>query len=283
MIILKKSNSLLLVLGTILPLFTLNASEISNTSAQEVNYPKYSGSVSVDLNSNLEKDKNKKSITSTVELINSLKLENDYKINLYLSAIKDYQSEQKTELQNGYLGVVKKVLSIDETDLAHTLSLEARAYLPLNQQAANDDSFRTRAYLAPILNLNGESIGINNLSISLKSAYSRNFYQYNENKEGTANTKNTWSNSASLNYNFSDKFSISAYYLHQTSHNFKNRRLPDRYEIGESLDYSITKNFSLEIGHIIGGTTYKYNGVDNNINLFNKNDSTIYSACTFSF
>ena len=261
-------------------LFVLANSTYSISIFAQVNI---SGWANLDINSNLEKEQSKRKMTSTMELLNSLKLQDDIKINLYLAAIKNYQDEQKTELQNGYLSVVKKVADFGETQHAHTLQLEGRGYLPLNFEAYKNDSFRTRLYLAPIFTLNGNAFGLNNFKIVLKSALSRNFYQYNESKDGTVNTSQTWANSSSFNYNFTEKLSASAYFLHQTARNFNHKRLRDRYEMGQSLAYLFLPQTSFEIGHIIGGSTYKYNGVDNNIKFFNKNDSTVYSSLSFSF
>lgn len=228
------------------------------------------------LSSNFNQADYERSLDSTFEAGGSYKLTPDFKLTSYFAVIKDYQGERKTQVQNGYLG--QQYSAYQFADSKGKVILESRGYLPLNKKARENQGLITRLYAAPKVIY---SFGI--VTATAKSALAKNIHSYRQAKDGSSNTSWIWTNSLNVDFQLLPKLSFSTYFLNSHSWNYNKRRLPDVFEMGQSLDYSVDDNWTLSLGHTIGGNTFKSNGVDSNFKIFDKRESTFYSAISCSF
>ncbi len=246
------------------------------TTAPPVSKP-WTVDANLNTSSNLNSpSSSKNNLNSTFEAIGRYNLGQGTTLNAYGAVIKNHKGDRKSELQNAYGGATHRIHSFD--DNKGLFFTEGRVYIPLNKDNRKGDGFITRLYAAPIL-----SYTLGDFKTVLRSAFSKNFHEYQERTNGKVNTSHSLGNSITLIYTPAKWVSFDAYFLNTNSWSYYGNRRPDTFEMGQSIGLTLSENLGLTFGHVLGGNSFRSNGVDSNIRVFDRRDSTVYAELNVSF
>lgn len=261
------------VLGIIIVLPTV-------TLAQTVskNWSVYSG---LETRTSMEQiGENRKVQEMSVELIPSLTLPNGGNVRAYFGATKELQNTYETTLANSFIGYSQKLFNLNPDT---KVSSEFRGYIPLNETSREDESLQTRIYGALSLGATLSIPYIEKTSLSLKVSGYRNFHEFETSNSASVNTKYSFSETISLGLQINKEWSFSAYFTNGHYFSYQDNRKPDAFEMGQSVSYALNDNSEISFGHTLGGRTFKDNGVSNNIEVYNSDESTIYASLGINF
>lgn len=153
--------------------------------------------------------------------------------------------------------------------------------LGLNEESVKGNSFQGSINIAPRLILNLER-AISGLGMYFQMTATRNFHEFDRSFSGESNTQWSLGNRFTLYYDFLDAFEISVLFDRVFGWSYRGG-IKHAYGLQEEIAYSITSDFSVAIGHTTEGSAVKENGIDNNIKIFDGQDSTIYTSATVKF
>ncbi|GAB4010548.1 MAG: hypothetical protein Fur0010_03430 [Bdellovibrio sp.] len=224
--------------------------------------------------------KNRKVQEMSVELIPSLSLPNGGSVRAYFGVSKELQNTYETTLANSFIGYSQKLIDLNPDT---KVSTEFRGYIPLNETSRENESLQTRIYGALSLGASLRIPSIEKTSLSLKISAHRNFHEFETSNTASVNTKYSISETISLGLQINKKWSFSTYFTNGHSFSYQNNRKPDAFEMGQSISYALNDTTEISFGHNLGGRTFKDNGVSNNIEFYNRDESTIYASLGINF
>lgn len=120
-----------------------------------------------------------------------------------------------------------------------------------------------------------------NLSLGISLSGGQNFHDYETDVHGRVLNKYSVSQGLSAGYTFG-KFSLSFIFNHKNAWSYQGNMI-EAFEHFQDLSYSISKRFSVSVGHTNSGSALKANGEDSNIALIDENSSVVYSSLTLNF
>lgn len=250
------------------------------TFAQAVskNWSVYSG---LETRTSMEKmGEDRKVQEMSFEVMPSLSLANGATARLYLAASKELQNTYETTLANGFFGYTQKITDINPDT---KLTGELRAYLPLNEDSRDTESLQTRLYGAVSMGASLAIPYIEKTSLSLKLSGYRNIHEFKTSSSANVNTKYSFSETVSLGLQINKSWSFSTYFTNGHYFSYQGTRKPDNFEMGQSVSYAISDSTEVSFGHTLGGRTFKDNGISNNIEVYNSDESTVYASLGITF
>ncbi len=225
-------------------------------------------------------ERNDRNLTTSLDLIIGNKVSDSERFIFRIIGNKELTNQQEASLSNSYFGYSNKFFRPNDELY---VSGELRAYLPTNKDSRQVESLQTRAYGAFRTSYSLSQMELSNVTLAWKISGFRNIQEFKRNSEGNPNTAFGLGNLFSVDIGVTEKVSFSTYIVNSQRWDHQNIRKGDAFEFGNALSYQVESNIGLEFGHTIGGNTFKANGVDNNIKIFNKDDSTIYTTLQYSF
>ena len=167
------------------------------------------------------------------------------------------------------------------------LSGDIRLYLPTHKPSYKGQSLRSRFSLSPRLGIDLSQLdGVVRLKhtyLSLKSVYTHNFYRFKTSYRGSPNTRHSIQNTLGVSYTGIKGLLLSASFGNIHSWSTLGKRKPDAFGMSQEVSYQVIPSSSLSLGHSIGGSTFKDDGVTSNIEFFHPNKSYVYTSWTYRF
>lgn len=125
---------------------------------------------------------------------------------------------------------------------------------------------------------------VSNTLLNLTTTYAlilqRNFHEYTVNADGRPNVQYSLKHDLTLEYAFSDLWSISADGIYKNGWTYKNF---ERHTFATEIDlnYNVNKQLSISVGLANEGNALKPNGTESNISVYDENTSKILASVTF--
>ena len=236
---------------------------------------------SVSLNSTVDKpDAFEHSVASSVTISPSYKLSKHFTLMGNFGVVKNLDGLLEERLQNGFVGLS---FPLAKHQQIVTVGGSLRAYLPLDEDNRDFDTFRTAVQAGTNTNVDLKVIGLKYVSLSYGNSLTRNVFKYKQDRRGGPNRQYVFTNSLALTYTPKEKLSFSMSFANTHSWSYSNNRLADMFSIGQSISYAVTPQLSIAVGHTNGGTTFTSNGVDPNVKLFYDYTSMVYSSLAYRF
>lgn len=189
---------------------------------------------------------------------------------LVLSASKGLTGTREFDLDDGVLSASKPLLKRGEFRSGLAIS----ALIPLSESSKKN---RLLATAITVSSSNTYSPGkLKGFSFSLTPSARSYFFEIEVAKSGSSNPQFRTGLSTAVNYAitsqliFGAKFEYLRYFTYLGSSY-------DRYSNSQTLTYTFS-NYSMTLGHSIGGDPLAVNGVDQKIELFDSNQSSIYAT-----
>ncbi len=243
--------------------------------------------------------KNKKSKTSTVEFISSMltstnmykpssldhfisldlsltgrfALNKLYKLSTSVNVNHDLKLNRSTSLLDTPVVLSRQPIKLKGSKFSPRYILT----LPTNELNRINNTFRCSLAAGGTL-----STTVTVANFSFDASYTltakKNFHQFKRNNTNSPNKEYSLGNTVSLSKALKIfSFSISASYANSWDY-FNN--ITPVFSVSESIDYQINKNTSLSFGHANSGGALDYDGVTNNIEVFNKKSSQVFVGLT---
>jgi len=222
----------------------------------------------------------KHSAESNLALAASYLLSNQSTIKFATSVTKNLKGLKKQEMENSSISISKSLKKINNS--AEILASIA-AIIPSKQSTRETKTLYTKFTLTPSLILDLSSIGMKNVSATLFSSIGRGFYQYTRAHDGIANSRYTLKNGLVLAWSFIEGWGLSTTFSNTSAWTFSGTQKKDQYEFAQELSYTLNKFATLSFGHLMGGKTFGYDGQTSNIQVFDANDSSFYTAVGILF
>jgi hypothetical protein len=202
-----------------------------------------------------------------------------YKINSILTAAgnivfsKENSGARQSSVSNTTVNLGIKGIKISESlETLHSVG----GVIPTNEDSIKRDRLKGAAVLT-----NGLRWTNPFAKIEYKLGLSKNFHEFTENAEGSANVEYRLTNSLNVVVPLTDKFSISALGIYRLGRTYKGFQR-NAFEIHSDLNYDILEKLAINIGTSNDGSALKANGVDSNIEAYNENTSIIRAGLTLT-
>ncbi|WP_419171946.1 hypothetical protein [Halobacteriovorax sp.] len=153
------------------------------------------------------------------------------------------------------------------------------AGIPTSKVSRRATNLRTKLSISEGLSISDSVMRVKNLSALLILAASKNFHEYKTSLYGTSNTSYSVSSIAYLTYSFTDSFYLSLGGTYAKGWTYENNT-KDLYSFSQSMGYSFSPTYNLEVGHEFGGTPLSPDGKDVEIDLFDERESSVYATLT---
>lgn len=227
----------------------------------------------------LETDSYDSYVTSSAQLAVSYKLTDKISLKANGSVDKNFKGERDQSFSSAYLGV-----SAPLKDFGTTISTAASGgyYFPVNADQRRDTSYNGRALGKLSANIDLRKVGLKYVSLSLSSAFAKNFHEFKRTASNRPNTNYYVTNLVALTYAPFAKGGLTAYFSNTTKWDYENERGSDSFALGQSFDWSFDKNFAISVGHELGGKTYGYTGRQFDVSLFDKSKSSVYTSLIYT-
>ena len=217
--------------------------------------------------------------SATFSLVGTYSLTNFGTLKVSTSVNKSLIGERKAVLGNTVLGLTKGLGSLDDEKISVRSSTSL--IFPTSEYSKEIDQLYVGFSQSISFSRSVNSLlGPFNLSFSPKINY--NFHQHKTKLTGGSNYQYIFSNSIGLSRSITDKLSLSISGVYQKLFTYESNSV-ESYYLGQSISYTINNFSSLTIGHNLGGSLIAANGSDLNIELFNKDDSSVYFDVTLSY
>lgn len=120
------------------------------------------------------------------------------------------------------------------------------------------------------------------INLLLSSHTQRRLHRYESNISGESNNKYIFNNGLTLSYKISPLFQVHSrnFFAVQMDYTGQDNQL---YSLAQSLEISMGKNTSLEIGHSVGGNALTQNRADRNILLIDQERSSLFFNINHKF
>ena len=264
---------------TIMLLFISSAfgAEVSKVSTETEEAPSKNYSIAFGsvLESSLHKtDDVDHALSNEISISPSYTFLNGVKLTTAISGVKDLKGERKFTLGNGAIALSTTLRTYDKLTIVGATSLT----IPLKESTKKIQKLRTSVKLSPVF----VYAASDNISLSYNPAVRVNFHEYKTSLEGKSNTQYSLSNKASASYNVMDLFSIGIEGLYARSFTYRGNT-KDAYSFSQSISFAPTEATGIELGHSIGGNPLSANGIDNEIEIFNSRDSSVYAGFSFTY
>ncbi|EQC47842.1 hypothetical protein M899_2140 [Bacteriovorax sp. BSW11_IV] len=227
----------------------------------------------------LETDSYDSYVTSSAQLAVSYKLTDKISLKANGSVDKNFKGERDQSFSSAYLGV-----SAPLKDFGTTISTAASGgyYFPVNADQRRNTSYNGRALGKLSANIDLRKVGLKYVSLSLSTAFAKNFHEFKRTASNGANTNYYITNLVALTYAPFAKGGLTAYFSNTTKWDYENERGSDSFALGQSFDWSFDKNFAISVGHELGGKTYGYTGRQFDVSLFDKSKSSVYTSLIYT-
>jgi hypothetical protein len=196
----------------------------------------------------------------------------------HLSLNKDLKGERRQRLNDAYIGSTGGLYFAQHW----SLSLLGLAFLPLSEDSKDNRNLTTGIYIAPILSLDGSSMDLPHLRLSLRPSFRQNFHQFETALSGDSNNKSTIGFNLTLSYQVLPSILLISRNNYNKSNTYRGNTR-DQYVFEQIISWQFHPRASMSVGHVLGGTPLAPNGVDTDIRFFNRNDSQLYSSIGYTF
>lgn len=171
---------------------------------------------------------------------------------------------------------LRRTYAVGET-LSLSPSVTAIAPTSKESQIVNNSNGALRAGAA----LGHTSARLIGWEAGLSLSAGQNFHQYDTATTGRPLSKYTFNQTVSTSYTYK-KVGVSGSFSHKNGWSYEGT-LRESFEHTEELGWQISRMFSAALGHTNGGSIFKANAQDNNIELISENSSLVYGALTVGF
>ena len=210
----------------------------------------------------------------------STPLNDRFSLQGYLAAEKEFTDGNNQKFTSSFIGLNAKVFNYNDYV---TGNAKLRAYLPVDDDARRTTSYRGRAYGRFDLSTDMAMIGIKKLSILTSLRVGKNIHEFEYKSDGSNNISYYNQTLVSLAYAASDQVTLSLYGTQTNSWDYDNFRRGNSYSLGQVVSYSGIRNLTIDLTHEIGGKTFGPDGKESNIELLDKDKSTVALGASYSF
>ncbi len=209
----------------------------------------------------------------------SLKISDRFTISALEIITQETTGFKDTTLSNLQVSLIHK-----ELELSSVFKLSPRVVLtlPTNEVDRKDGTYRGSGALAGRLLYDTNSLGFNSSGF-YQLSYSRAAHGFDRKGDWTTpNKQSTLSNRLVAEFPVYGGFSLVADLRYILARTYAGSA-DETFEHSEELAYEINDNASLAVGHNLGGSLFKSNGVDSNFKVAGNQDSKIYANVTVKY
>ncbi|MCY4523432.1 MAG: hypothetical protein OXB84_01705 [Halobacteriovoraceae bacterium] len=255
--------------------------DLTNVTTMSVKEKKWSGLLYGDTSTSVNTPNDEsRNIGSNALIFLNYKLPNGFLARFSTGVNKDYMGDRKLYMNNSYVALSRHLYTYGSIA---RISGDSRVYLPTNKPSYKGRSYRGGFFLAPKADINLAIIGLKYWIATYSPTFSHSFYQYNTAYAGAYNTGNSIGNSIRLGYAGIRRFYFSLGFSNTHSWSTSGKRKQDTFRMDQEVSYSITPESSIALGHLIGGTTFKDDGVTSNVVNYDPNRSYVYTSLAYKF
>jgi hypothetical protein len=191
-----------------------------------------------------------------------------------LGANKNFKGERKTEITDGLIGVSRKIRRFGDL----TLSGSATSIIPLSENSKKNTQLRTAITLKPTLSYKLRD----DINLSYAPSAKVYFHKYKNALTGASNTNYQLKNIAALSYSGFEALTLIASASYSRNITYRGNTT-DAYAFAQIASYTTTENTSVSIGHALGSSPLKANGIDQEIKLYDERKSSIFAGFSFTY
>jgi hypothetical protein len=190
---------------------------------------------------------------------------------------KNLENEQEWKIQDTRVAIGRDPIALNPyLQLAPAVGGVA----PTSEESRKGASLIAGGYAQSLVSGDLAGIGLGRLEPSYRLRATKNFHEMTTAFSGEANTSFSLEHRASLDLRLAPKLRIGAMFLYATGWTYA-ATPKSNFELDQSLTYEPSDALGISVGHNNAGTSFKDNGRDSNIAVFNENDSTLYVSLTF--
>lgn len=276
-------SNMLKRLGKVLTLSSISLTAMAagnSTVVENLNTNKKLLSVilSNSLSSSLESGADHELVNST-SILSSYKLNELYSLSNTFAFDKDLQNDRELSIRDALFTLSRKT---DVGVEGSYFRLKGSLAAPLSKGSRKDSDLITSVTLGATFGMGLDSI-LKGLSFYYLPDAKISFYKYQTARHsGESNNQYRVLQRLIIGYQIADKFSLSFDNIYYRNWTFEGTTT-DVFNFDQSLTYQATNDFSISIGHSIGGNALDINGVDSNVKLFDQHSSSVYTSFEYRY
>jgi hypothetical protein len=197
-----------------------------------------------------------------------------------LSFNKDYRGERELGLNDLALGLSTSIGTAYDKKVLFKIRLSST--IPLSEYSREWSKLYTALTVAPSAIMKLDALGVPGVTVVYSLRASLFFHQYKASYTGRANNQYAVGNSLAVSYSPMDKLSlgVNGSYGRNFTYDGVSR---DGVQVGENISYSVTDSTSVTVGHANGGSPLATNGREIEINIYDRESSTVYGEISYGF
>lgn len=203
----------------------------------------------------------------------------DYKVTGTFYYYDDKHQPKNSEWQDSYISLNRKPWVLGDY---FYLTPGSSAGLPLSKDSYENAGIKTTLGVSLKLDLNTKNIGLTSTQLYYSLGYTKYFTKSDTKKSGSAAPSYRVRQRLNYIYSFTDSFGF--LFRFQFDSNYaSNNDLKNSFWHFQELDYSLSPNFTLMLGHQNANSLYNSETAENNLKLFDKYTSEYYTGFTIEY
>lgn len=191
-----------------------------------------------------------------------------------IEGTKDLKGERKFYMGNASVGLTTTLRKFDDLTIAGT----ALATIPLSEGTKDLQQLRTGITLVPKF--------VYSAAKGLRLVYTPsariNFHEYKTALNGASNTQYQLGNTAAISYSGFDSVALTATATYLRKFTYRGNT-SDVYAFTQSITFIPTDVTSVTLGHALGANPLQPNGIDQEIEIFDERNSSVFAGFSFTY
>lgn len=218
-----------------------------------------------------------KTYTNESAVVSTYKLSEKTSLSLYLWAEKALSGERQFNVQDGYLGVGHSIATVGPV----SYSVIARNYIPLSKNSKDNTHLQYQFMIGPQARIKFDNLGVPGLTVLVRPYFNYYIHKFTTSLTGQSNTQYAFFQRVIIGQSFTDKISVSLDNIYWKSFTYGGKT-KDTFYLDQSVSYTFNDNFSMSLGHLIGGSALAPDGQSSNIEIFDERQSNYYVGIEWS-
>jgi hypothetical protein len=281
----KRITSTLLILLLSQLNATANEASADNTSVKKVDSGATKLSPRLSLNSTIVSNRRDINDDPDALLYNSTKFgvslrsNKKYSMSFGIGFNKNLTGERKLDWGDGSFALSR---GLARPSKYMNISGKVSTIIPLAKTTKAYSELNGLVGIQPVISWDASQIGANGLSLAYIPRFTAYFHEHETNVNGTSNNQYKLGHVLSVDYSFTDKFSVNVTGIYNTKWTYGGYRGAD-FAMDQSISYSFNKTIWTSFGHSIGGAALAPNGRSNSFEFYDENLSTWYLSAGLNF
>ena len=228
---------------------------------------------------NLKNEGPEKSFASEIVVLPSYRLKNHHTISVLISAYKDFKGERRHDLTALQLKWAMPATSIKNL---YTLRPQFKLQLPANEDQSRRQGLKSSVSAELAVVISETALNIKDLSMTYLPRITQSFHSREVATTGASNNEYVLSHLVAIDYGLPKNINLGVSLTYLSAQTYQGN-IREQFYISEEVSWQINPTIGVALGHSNQGSVRAANGVDSNINIYDAQNSEIYSSVSYRF